>query len=80
MNLSRISAAVATTPQATVAAKSRGHGPLGYQMGAGSQSYVMQVWVSGSYTKTPHLHGSISVSVGAPGQVVSKEYVADKRW
>ena len=48
-----------------------GHGPLGDQRDTGSQSYAMQVWASGSHTKTSHLHCGVSISMCAPGRARS---------
>ena len=72
VNISRICVAAATTPQATLAAKSGVDmvpWPTGGTLALGV--YVMQVWASRSHTKTSHLHCGVSVSMCAPGQARS---------
>ena len=66
-----------------------GHNPSGNSGGqfwggngpAGSRSYVVWVWASGSHTKTSHLHGGISVSMCAPGRAQSLSgLIRVRRW
>ena len=67
VNLSSICVAAATTPRATLAAKSGVDMAPWRPEDTSSWSYTMQVWASGSHTKTSHLHCSVSISMCALG-------------